>query len=132
MDTNTHEYFADELLHGQLVYSIVGASLEVLRGMGPGVWEKPYERAMIVELRLRKHTIDQQKRFALTYKGEDVGEFVPDLIVDDAVIVDVKVIDRIGTAERAQMLNYLRITGLRVGLIINFKRPRLEWQRVIL
>lgn len=132
MVTKSHECFSDELLHGPLVYSIVGAAIEVLRGVKPGLHEKPYENAMIVELRLRRHVIDQQKRFEIRYKGEYVGEFIPDLIVDDAVIVDAKVIDRITNMERGQMLNYLRITGLRVGLIINFRHSKLEWERIIL
>jgi GxxExxY protein len=130
--TNSHECFSDVLLHGPLVYSIVGAAMEVIRGLKAGLHEKPYENAMIVELRLRKHVIDQQKRFEVRYKGEYVGEFIPDLIVDDSVIVDAKVIDRITNIERGQMLNYLRITGLRVGLIINFRHSKLEWERIIL
>jgi GxxExxY protein len=66
------------------------------------------------------------------YKGERVGLFIPDLIAFDQVVVDAKVIDRITDNERGKMLNYLRITKLRVGLIINFKHPRLEWERVVL
>lgn len=132
MVTKSHECFSDVLLHGPLVYSIVGAAMEVIKGLKTGLHEKPYENAMIVELRLRKHVIDQQKRFEVRYKGEYVGEFIPDLIVDDAVIVDAKVIDRITNIERGQMLNYLRITGLRVGLIINFRHSKLEWERIIL
>lgn len=131
MDTNRHE-FQEPLLHGSVVYSIVGAAWEVMKGLGPGVWEKPYERAMIVELRLREHHIDQQRRFELRYKGEFVGEYMPDLIVDDAVIVETKVVERITDVERAQVLNYLRVSGLKVGLILNFRRPKLEWQRLIL
>lgn len=126
MVTNSHECFSDELLHGPLVYSIVGAAIEVLRGVKPGLHEKPYENAMIVEPRLRRHVIDQQKRFEICYKGEYVGEFIPDLIAD------AKVIDRITNLERGQMLNYLRITGLRVGVIINFRHSKLEWERIIL
>ncbi len=87
---------------------------------------------MIVELRQRQHAIDQQRRFEIRYKGEHVGEYIPDLVVDDSVIVDTKVIDRITGLERGQMLNYLRITGLRVGLVINFHKPKLEWERIIL
>lgn len=132
MDTKRHECFSDKLLHGSLVYSIVGAALEVLKGLGHGLHEKPYERAMIVELRQRQHAIDQQRRFEIRYKGEHVGEYIPDLVVDDSVIVDTKVIDRITGLERGQMLNYLRITGLRVGLVINFHKPKLEWERIIL
>ncbi|MEY4005951.1 MAG: hypothetical protein RLZZ221_2047 [Verrucomicrobiota bacterium] len=66
------------------------------------------------------------------YKGERVSEFVPDLVVEDSVIVDAKVIDRITDHERGQMLNYLRITALRVGLVVNFRRPKLEWERIVL
>jgi len=66
------------------------------------------------------------------YKGVIVGEFIPDLIVGQAVVVDTKVIEAITDWERGQMLNYLRVTKLRVGLILNFRRPRLEWERLIL
>ena len=77
-------------------------------------------------------TFDQQRRFPVMFRGVVVGEFVPDLIGFGTVIVDAKVIDRITDHERGQMLNYLRITKLRVGLIVNFKHARLEWERVIL
>ena len=130
MDTNAHE--EQGLLHGDLVYSIVGCSIEVLRGIGHGLHEHPYENALVVEFRLRGLRCDQQRRFPVMYKGEMVSEFVPDLLVEDAVIVDTKVIDRITDHERGQMLNYLRITGLRVGLVVNFRRPKLEWERIIL
>jgi len=129
-DTKGHE--GQGLLHGDLVYSIVGCAIEVLRGIGHGLHEHPYEHALVVEFRLRGLRYDQQRRFPVIYKGEKVSEFVPDLVVDDAVIVDTKVIDRITDHERGQMLNYLRVTGLRVGLIVNFRRPKLEWERIIL
>ena len=129
MDTNGHE---EKLLHGPLVYSIVGCALEVLKEIGHGLHEHPYENALTVEFGLKQLRFDQQRRFPVLYKGVQVSEFVPDLLVDDAVVVDAKVIDRITDHERGQMLNYLRITGRRVGLIINFKKPKLEWERVIL
>jgi GxxExxY protein len=122
----------DELLHGELVYSIVGSALEVLKHLGHGLHEKPYENALVVEFRLKQLKIDQQRRYDLAYKGVHVGEFVPDLIIGDAVIVGTKVITRITDLERGPMLNYLRITNLRVGVIINFHRPKLEWERIIL
>ena len=130
MDTKGHE--GQALLHGELVYSIVGCAIEVLRGVGHGLHEHPYENALVVEFRLRGIRYDQQRRFPVIYKGERVLEFAPDLVVEDAVIVDAKVIDRITDHERGQMLNYLRITALRVGLIVNFRRPKLEWERIVL
>lgn len=106
--------------------------MEVLNELGHGLHEKPYENALVVEFGLRKLRAGQQRRFEVSYKSVAVGEFIPDLVVDDAVIVDAKVIDKIGDIERGQMLNYLRITKLRVGLILDFRRPKLEWERVIL
>ena len=70
--------------------------------------------------------------FDVDYKGSTVGEFIPDLIVEKAVVVDAKTIDRITDVERGQMLNYLRITKLRVGVILNFKHAKLEWERIVL
>ena len=86
----------------------------------------------MIEFGLRKIPCQQQKSFNLSYKGCKVGEFIPDLIVFDAVIVDTKTIDRITDLERGQMLNYLRITKLRVGVMLNFKNPKLEWERLVL
>jgi GxxExxY protein len=130
MDTNGHE--GEKLLHGALVYSIIGGAIEVLRELGHGLHEHPYENALAVELGIRNLRYDRQRRFGVTYKGVQVSEFVPDLVVSDAVVVDTKVVERISDFERGQMINYLRVTKLRVGLIINFHKPKLEWERVIL
>jgi GxxExxY protein len=130
MDTNGHERAG--LLHGQLVYSVVGCAFEVLREVGHGLHENPYEKALVVEFGLRKLRCDQQRRFPVFYKNVQITEYVPDLLVENSVVVDAKVIDRITDHERGQMLNYLRITKLRVGLIINFKHAKLEWERVVL
>ena len=130
MDTNEHE--GKNLLHGELVYSIVGCAIEVLREVGHGLHEKPYENGLVVEFGLRGIGCEQQRRFDVLFKGVQISEFVPDLIAGGAVVVDAKVIDRITDHERGQMLNYLRITKLRVGVILNFKRAKLEWERVVL
>jgi GxxExxY protein len=85
-----------------------------------------------VEFKLRRIAFDQQRRFDVNYKRVQVGEFVPDLITHEAIVVDAKVIDSITDHERGQMLNYLRITKLRVGVILNFKNSKLEWERIVL
>jgi GxxExxY protein len=118
--------------HADLTYVIVGCAMEVLNHLGHGLNEKPYENALCVEFRLKGMLFEQQRRFVVSYKAEPVGEYVPDLIAGGAVIVDTKVIDRITDHERGQMINYLRVTGLKVGLILNFWRAKLEWERVIL
>jgi GxxExxY protein len=129
MDTDAHRL---EGPHSDLTVVIIGAAMEVLNGVGHGLHEKPYENALVVELGFRKLVLEQQCRFDVNYKGVCVGDFILDLIVQKAVVVDAKVIDRITDLERGQMLNYLRITKLKVGLILNFRRPRLEWERLIL
>ena len=120
------------LIHGDLTHSIIGAAMEVLNGVGHGFHEKPYENALVVEFGLRGIPYRQQPCFDITYKNSKVGAFVPDLIAFDQVVVDAKTIERITDHERGQMMNYLRITGFKVGLILNFSKPRLEWERIVL
>lgn len=121
-----------ELICKEEVYQIVGAALEVLNGLGHGLHEKPYENALVVEFGLRQIPLVQQPRFDVVYKAVKISEYVPDLIAFNAVVVDAKVIEAITDHERGQMLNYLRITGLKVGIILNFKRAKLEWERIVL
>lgn len=127
MDTDKHG-----LREGEITEKIIGAAMEVLNVLGHGFIEKPYENTLAVELELRELKVTQQLRYDVVYKGVKVGEYVPDLIVADRVVVDAKVIEQITNHELGQMLNYLKITGLPVGRILNFKRPKLEWKRVSL
>ncbi len=110
---------------------IIGAAMEVMNILGHGLLEKPYENALCVELKLRGIPLIQQPQFDVMYKSIAVGFYVPDIIVKNRIVVDAKTIDRITDHELGQMLNYLSITGHPVGLILNFKRPRLEWKRVV-
>lgn len=123
---------ANELPLKSEVFQIVGAAIEILNAIGHGLLEKPYENALAVEFRLRGIPFEQQPRFSVIYKMVRIGEFIPDLIAFEKVVIDTKVIDRIADHERGQMLNYLRITGLQVGVILNFKRAKLEWERLVL
>ena len=121
-----------ELLFRREVGMILDAAVEVHRVLGHGLSEKPYENSLVREFELRDISFVQQPRFPVDYKERRVGEFIPDLVVFDCVIVDTKTIDRIGDIEIGKMINYLRITKLRVGFIINFKHQRLETRRVVL
>ncbi len=111
---------------------IIGFAFEVLNEVGHGLLEKVYENSLTVLFKQNGVAFDQQRRFPVLFRGVEVGEFIPDLIAFGSVIVDTKVIDRITDRERGQMLNYLRITKLRVGLIMNFKNARLEFERIVL
>jgi GxxExxY protein len=111
---------------------IIGFAFEILNEVGLGLNEKIYENSLTVLFKLNSIVFDQQRRFPVFFRGVEVGGFVPDLIAFGSGIVETKVIDRITDHERGQMLNYLRITKLRVGLILNFKNARLEFERVVL
>ena len=119
------------MLHEQITQHIIGAAMAVLNELKPGLDEKLYENALVVELRLRGHKVEQQRSFDVSYRGQFIGRLVPDLIVDDAVIVDAKVVTTFNETHLAQMLGYLAITKLRLALLLNFKEVRLHWKRVI-
>jgi GxxExxY protein len=127
MDTNGRE-----LILKDEVYAIISCAFEISNGLGHGLHEKPYENALAVEFRHRDIPFIQQPKFPIAWREIVVGEFIPDLIAHEKIIVDTKTIDWITPLERGQMLNYLRITGLHVGPIINFKKPKLEWERIVL
>ncbi len=127
MDTDKHE-----LLLKDEVFQIIGCAMEVLNTLGHGLLEKPYENALVVEFGLKGIPHKQQARFPVVYKTVQVGEYIPDLIAFDQVVVDAKTIEAISNNEKAQIINYLKITGLRVGLILNFKHAKLEWKRIVL
>ena len=127
MDTNS-----EKLLLKDEVFQVVGSAIEVLNTIGHGLVEKPYENALVVEFLLRKIPVQQQPSFDVLYKGQKIGLFVPDLIAFGSVVLDTKVIDRITDHGRGLILNYLRITSLRIGVILNFKHRKLEWERIAL
>jgi GxxExxY protein len=111
---------------------IIGCAFAVLNEIGHGFHEKPYENSLVVEFEYRGIDYVQQSRYPITYRGKKVAEYIPDLIAYNKVIIDTKVVDRITDHEIGQMLNYLKITGMSIGLILNFKHTKLEFRRVIL
>ncbi|HEY1172908.1 MAG TPA: GxxExxY protein [Verrucomicrobiae bacterium] len=130
MDIDRNPDGRPEPLYKAETHAIIGFSFAILNEIGHGLNEKLYENALTVEFRLNNIPYDQQRNFKVTYKNHEIGKFIPDLIAYDKIIVDTKVIDRITDHERGQMLNYLRITKLRVGLLLNFKHARLEYERL--
>ena len=122
---------AREPLFKEESQQIVGSAMEVLNEIGHGFHEKPYENALVIEFRLRGIEYLQQKPFDILYKNEMIGDYIPDLIVYGKIVVDTKVIEKITDREIGQMMNYLKVTGFRLGYILNFNQAKLEWKRVI-
>ena len=120
-----------KLIHEELSGEIIGAAMDVLNELKPGLDEKLYERALTIELERRGHAVEAQRRFPVFYQSELIGDLVPDLIVDKLVVVDPKVVASFNEAHIAQMIGYLTISGLELALLLNFKSARLEWKRVI-
>lgn len=122
-----------ELLLKEKVYAIVGAAIEVHRELGPDFLEVVYQEA--IELELREHGIpfEAQKPLRISYKGKILNKgFVADLVCYDQIIVELKALGRLSGNEEAQVLNYLKATGFKVGLIINFgSHGKLEWKRLV-
>jgi GxxExxY protein len=110
----------NEPIYKDLSYAIVGAVIEVHRHLGPGQLESNYERALAKELAHRGIPFRRQVGFASYYKGEVIGELVADLVVDDRIILELKAVERVHSVHKAQLLSYLRATGMRLGLLINF------------
>ena len=119
------------MLHSELSEKIIGAAMWVLNELKPGLDEKIYENALVVELQELGIPIEQQRQFDVRYKDQQVGLLIPDLIVGGQIIVDTKVVTVFNESHVAQMIGYLAITGLDLGLLINFKNAKLEWKRVI-
>lgn len=120
-----------KLIHEELSQAIIGAAMAVLNELKPGLDEKLYERALVIELRQRGQAVNQQKRFTVSYKGHEIGKLIPDLIVDQLVIVDTKVVSAFNESHVAQMTGYLTLSELRLGLLLNFKYAKLKWKRVV-
>ena len=121
----------DKLLYPELSADIIGAAMKVLNTLKPGLSEKAYENALVIELRKRGHKVDQQKRFNVYYETVLIETLVPDLIVDDLVIVDPKTAENFTSTHTEQMKGYLTITNLRLALLLNFKFSDLRWKRTV-
>ena len=115
-----------------ITYAINGAVFEVNNILGPGFLEKVYENALLVELKKRGLKAKNQVPINVLYKGEVVGDYSADLLVEEKVIVELKTVENLDGAHEAQLLNYLKATGLHVGLLVNFKHKKADIKRMVL
>ncbi len=119
--------------HGfdSLTERVLSAVFEVSNTLGTGFLEKVYERALLRELGLRGIRATTQTSFSVTYKGYCIGEYFADLLVEDVLVIELKCVERLANEHTAQCLNYLRASGRKLCLLINFQRPKVEWKRIV-
>ncbi|MBA3003626.1 MAG: GxxExxY protein [Desulfurivibrio sp.] len=122
----------EKIVEKDLVYAINACVFEVYRQLGHGFLEKVYENALVREFQAREIAVEAQVPFSVRYKGVIVGEYCADLVVDDKVIVEVKAVERLHPAHEAQILNYLKATGKKIGLLVNFTHPKATVKRFVL
>ena len=122
---------ADERRYKEISGSIIGAAIEVSNQLGVGYLEKVYERALFAELTIRGIQARQQQPIPVHYKGVAVGDYYADILVENCVLIEIKHAEGFDDAHLAQCLNYLKTTGLKLCLLINFGKPKVEWKRVV-
>ncbi len=125
---NTNEKI---ILYEDLSYKIFGLAMEIHRKLGHGFLEKVYENALMLVLRREGIEAKQQAPIKVYFEGEIVGEYFADILVENKIILELKALNEITDAHMAQALNYLKATGLRLAIIINFAKRRLEYERII-
>jgi len=116
----------------ELTYLINGAIYEVNRELGVGFLEKVYENALLIELNEKGLKSENQAPIKVKYKGKDVGEYFADIMVEDQVIIELKSVESLQKIHEAQLLNYLKATGYKIGLLVNFTHPKAEIRRFVL
>ena len=120
-----------KLLHEEITQKIIGAAFEVHDQLGYGFLERVYQRALQVELLRRGATAEIEKRIQVQYKGVVVGDYDADILVDGCVVVEIKVAPQYDKRDEAQLLNELKATGLKVGMLLNLGRAKLEYKRLV-
>jgi GxxExxY protein len=132
MNTVREQRAASQAEVNAICEQIIGCAFRVSNTLGCGFLEKVYENALGMELRKADLRVEQQKPLRVLYDGAVVGEFSCDLVIEDCVIVELKAAGALDDSHLAQCLNYLKATGIRVGLLLNFGKPRVEIRRVVL
>ena len=121
-----------DIIYQDLSYQIMGAIFEVHKELGPGFLESVYEKASLLELTSRGMKVDVERIFDLTYKGKKVGTHRLDLIVEDKIVVELKTVERFAAHHTAQLLSYLKASGHRLGILVNFSKAKVESRRVVM
>ncbi len=119
------------LLEGELTEKVIGVCMEVSRELGGGFLESVYSKALMIALPEAGFRAVEQAPLKVTFRGRIVGEFYPDFLIENRLIVELKAVKSLGSEHEAQLINYLKGTGVKVGLLVNFGRSKLEWKRLV-
>jgi GxxExxY protein len=119
------------LVEGELTERILAAAFKVQNTLGAGFLEKVYENSLAVELRRNGLLVEVQKAYPVRYEGTVVGDYSADLVINGKVIVECKAVTALDPVHEAQLMNYLKASGIRVGLLMNFGRPKLQYRRLV-
>ena len=122
---------SEEYSHKELTQTVIGCCYKVHNELGAGFLEKVYQNALAIELKEASISFEQEVALSVLYRGTIVGEYVPDFIVDEKVIVELKAVEALSKPHEVQLVNYLKATGLKIGLLINFGRSVVVKRRIL-
>ena len=122
-----------KLLYKNEVYTLIGAAMEVYNVLGPGFLESVYQEALEIELSIRGISFESQRELNIRYKDHRLKQqYKPDFVISEKIIVEIKALNQLTSQDQGQLLNYLKATGLTVGVLINFGAEKeLEWKRMV-
>ena len=121
----------ESFLHKELSYKVLGMVYKVHNALGPGLLEHAYKEALCVELRLSGVPFEREKVFPIEYRNENVGTYFADIVVDDKIIIECKSVEMFHPTMEAQLINYLKISGIQAGYLINFRDHQVHWRRCV-
>jgi GxxExxY protein len=119
-----------ELPYSELTGRILGCCFEVMKELGPGFLERVYKNALLMAMRQKGLQVEAERSYNVMFRGKIIGRYVADLVVNDTVIVELKCCENLIGEHQAQLFNYLKVSGLPVGLLVNFRRRKLDWKRL--
>ena len=123
---------SEQIVYKELSYKIIGLAMEVHNQLGYGFLEKVYENALMIIFKKNGIKVEQQKAIKITLMEEVIGNYIADIFVEDKIIIELRCVSAINPVHKAQVANYLKATGMKLGIIINFSKKSLEYERVVL
>ena len=126
------EHKKDKIIHKELSYEIVNSAFFVHNKLGAGFLEKVYENALCIVLKKKSLKYLQQAPIRIHFEGQVVGEYFADIVIESKVIIELKTVDEISNQHRSQLMNYLKASGFKLGILLNFAKPKLQWERIVM